>query len=296
MKCPKCYAETIEGGNFCGECGFNLDAPQPDETESIPQARPPQPIYPSMAKNPAPREKRRVFVPILCVLLGIAVGAGVFGFLQLQEREDIYSPAPAIMLTVGQQTQFGGYTWRVLDVQGDRALLLSEYVIGHRVYHHTTNELVTWEQSELRHWLNNEFFNSFSTSDRVRIAQTYVVNNNNPWFDTPGGNNTHDRIFLLSLEEVVRHFGDSGQLANGLQGMLWIRDEFNDARIARSAVAWDTHWGSFSPGDPSWWWLRSPGIYGFRATDVSFVGFVNVIGLNVTYAGGGVRPALWLYL
>ena len=263
MRCPRCNASIIEGGKFCGNCGFSIAAPP---MNAIPNQTPPQ-----WQEKATGRKKRNLLIPLLCVGLVL----GVFFFTQTRET-----------LTVGEEVQFGGYTWRVLDVQGGRALLLSEYVINHRAYHHTWED-VTWEQSSLRHWLNNEFFNNnFNTSDRARIAQTYVVNNNNPWFGTPGGNNTHDRIFLLSLEEVVRYFGDSGQLANRPSQDAWgISDGFNVARIARCAN-----------GRTSWWWLRSPGFGGYIAADVGLVGHVLVSGGGVDDDRGGVRPALWLYL
>ena len=114
-------------------------------------------------------------------------------------------------VAVGEVIQFGDFEWRVLDVQGDYVLLLSENIISHRWYHHTL-EAVTWETSAIREYLNNEFINTFSEADRARIRETTVINNNNPWdfsdlgdlyadwyASTPGGNNTTDRIFLLIL-------------------------------------------------------------------------------------------------
>jgi hypothetical protein len=46
-----------------------------------------------------------------------------------------------------QNVQFGGYTWRVLDLQGGRALLISEYILEIRPYHDTW-EPITWEHNE----------------------------------------------------------------------------------------------------------------------------------------------------
>ena len=46
----------------------------------------------------------------------------------------------------------------------------------------------------------------------------------------------------------------------------------------------------------SWWWLRSPGDYGFSAAGVDDDGGVYRIGYNVDYSSDGVRPALHLNL
>ena len=172
-------------------------------------------------------------------------------------------------ISVGDIIQFGDFDWRVLDVQGNQALIITDRIIDTRMYHHTYGA-VTWETSEIRQWLNGDFFASFSPHDQARIAETYVINNDNPWDlselggwnNTPGGNNTMDRLFLLSIDEVLRYFGDSGLVAHGaimnsgerdasaLEGLWWwgIVDQYSETRIAHDL------------GDSaSWWWLRSPG-------------------------------------
>ena len=182
--------------------------------------------------------------------------------------------------------RFGGYDWRVLEVQDSRVLLLSENVLEERAYHSDYMK-VTWEQCALRQYLNDEFYNKFSQADRNKIAQMSIVNNKNPWYGTDGGENTNDYIFLLSLEEVVQYFGDSGMLSNRPDANAsWINDDFNKKRIAHYAT-----------GASSLWWLRSPGDFGDGATGVGTAGNISVDGSDVnTILGNGVRPALWLKL
>ena len=212
-------------------------------------------------------------------------------------------------LMVGDIIPFGDFDWRVLDVQGNQALIITDRVITHRFYHHTL-EAVTWETSEIRQWLNGDFFASFCPAYQARIAETYVINNDNPWdfsrlgrlANTPGGNNTTDRIFLLSIDEVLRYFGNSGLVArgatmgdnarresayDGLSDWL-IYDQYSGVR-----TAWDLD------GSASNWWLRSPGFIHYNAVDVSSDGNLWLVGINVFWSGGGgvgggVRPALWL--
>ena len=178
-------------------------------------------------------------------------------------------------------------------------------VIATRWYHHTF-EAVTWETSEIRQWLNVDFFASFSPANQARIAETYVINNDNPWdflewggwVNALGGNNTVDRIFLLSIDEVLRYFGDSGLVDRGATmganernestyeglGRWGIFDQYSEARIAHDLGGW-----------ASWWWLRSPGYNPYRAADVSPSGHLDLLGVDVGRSGG-VRPALWLNL
>jgi hypothetical protein len=79
--------------------------------------------------------------------------------------------------------------------------------------------------------------------------------------------------------------GDSGQLANRPDDALGIDDEFNNVRIARNA-----------DGAEGWWWLRSPGNRSSFAARVCGGGRVVMSGGDVSSAGGGFRPALWLNL
>ena len=265
---------------------------------------------------------------LLVMILAVAHPGGIIGLIDNMGFAPAPAPAPApgptpalalppaheatptpapVRYSVGDIIQFGPYDWRVLDVQGNQALIITDRVIDQRMYHHTI-EAVTWETSEIRQWLNNDFFSSFSPEDRARIAETHVINNDNPWdfsefhgwVNTPGGNNTVDRIFLLSIDEVLRYFGDSGLVAlvatmgferawdYAPEGWSWegVFDQYSEARIT-----WDIG------GSNSLWLLRSPGS---RPSFVAFVDIRGYLGLSGTYAanwrGDGIRPALWLYL
>jgi len=215
--------------------------------------------------------------------------------------------AEAQTVSIGETVTFGGREWRVLEKDGDHALLLHETVIINQPYHHTWQE-ITWENSSSRAWLNGEFLNSFNEEDRARIRETNVINNDNPWtfsdwtghFDrTPGGNNTADKIFLLSIEEVTKYFGGSELLEsgktesnrNGQNGLrydgIWENNSISQSRIAYNA-----------DGAASWWWLRSPGRDSYLAAYVHGDGGLGVYGYTIldSSAGGVLRPALWVNL
>ena len=49
-------------------------------------------------------------------------------------------------------------------------------------------------------------------------------------------------------------------------------------------------------GSACYWWLRSPGYFGYDAANVGDGGLVDVGGDSVNRNSGGVRPALWLNL
>jgi hypothetical protein len=194
---------------------------------------------------------------------------------------DASPPAQEGSAKVGDIMEFGGYSWRVIAVQGDNALIITEEVIDLRAYNEERED-VTWADCDLRAWLNGEFLDSFDEGERDLIVETRNGNNDNEWFGSDGGEDTTDSVFLLSLEEAVRYFGDSGQLAKRPSDTSrFISDGHNDNRVA------------FSDDSATWWWLRSPGKAGTAATDVISDGSINVEGSGV-HNHGGVRPALWL--
>jgi len=200
---------------------------------------------------------------------------------------------------------FGGHEWIVLKVENGKVLLLRKHIWGKRPYHRP-DEDVTWEKCTLRKELKDEFYNQIPQTERSRIIETLNLNSNNPWFGNPFDNpfssmDTQDYVFLLSLDEVVECFGDSGMLKKDMNesertqdydkdwsahGMyFWgFHDKYSEKRIAKDAS-----------GEAYWWWLRSPGDSSIRAAAVGSVGGVDMIGIR-TDATGGVRPALWLNL
>jgi uncharacterized protein YnzC (UPF0291/DUF896 family) len=170
-----------------------------------------------------------------------------------------------------EKMQFGSYDWLVLDKQDGKALLLSEYAIEKRAYH-SKNEDITWAECDLRAYLNGEFLNNFSDNEQSRIAETHVINNdNNDWGRViAGGADTQDYIFLLSVEELGRFFGDS-------------TDRFEVGYKNERC-------GSFA-----FCWLRSPGFYCQKNARANYLGH-EYTGPERIDRYGGIRPALWLKL
>ena len=216
------------------------------------------------------------------------------------------APQPMQAVSVGDIIPFGGYDWRVLEVRGNQALILTDRIITQRQYH--AGGGVTWETSDIRQWLNNDFLNRFSEQERARIASSTVINDNNPWdfYGWAGGlafpssgNNTTDRIFLLSIDEVLRYFGDDGLVALGATMSAAEREAhanpgINEARAggrySGRKVAQDLG------GSPSAWWLRTTGRNTSTAAIIGATGNPQLGGLPVTQSDHGIRPALWLYL
>jgi len=121
-----------------------------------------------------------------------------------------------------------------LQVNDNSALVISETTIGKVPYHDYNMTDITWESCNLRKYLNRGFYDKFTEAEKSMIIKTNLSDCNNPWYDVMCGNLTFDRIFLLSYDEVVRYFGDSGELKNK-NGFYCDKDE-NFTRVAESSM------------------------------------------------------------
>jgi hypothetical protein len=205
---------------------------------------------------------------------------------------------------IGKTMEFGKYNWRVLDALNDSVLIMAEDIIEVRPYDaEFTDENdfgnLLWKSCSLRKYLNSGFLEKFTSEEQGRIIQTKVSNPNNVWYGISGGADTHDKIFLLSLEEADRYFGNGGDYLNERRKDLDFDDDkytektdggyFSNAHDNDRRAAYD--------GVPAFWWLRSPGIHKASAAFVLPNGGVGVFGLDlycILDVICGVRPALWL--
>ena len=97
--------------------------------------------------------------------------------------------------------------WLALDVNENEALLVSRYGLDCKQYHHKW-DYITWEDCDLRKWLNNDFIKSaFSEEEAKKIKVSELKNEDNPEYRTRSGNNTKERIFCLSINEAEHYFG-----------------------------------------------------------------------------------------
>lgn len=198
---------------------------------------------------------------------------------------------------IGSIISFGDYNWRVLDIQNNAALVITEEIIEQRAYHDAYKD-ITWAHCALRKYLNGEFYDKFNVTDKSRIIPVLNKNPDNQWYGSKGGADTKDSIFLLSIEEVCKYFGDSlSKLQNrGKNQRYWFerKDENNSKRIAK-ILGKEGSW---------WWWLRSPGRVNVKAVYIFGTdGNIGIQGNNILKGNisdgkctGGVRPALWLKL
>ena len=168
--------------------------------------------------------------------------------------------------------------WQVLSVHGNDAFLLADQNLDAKPYNEEDTD-VTWATCTLRTWLNGTFLNTaFTSAEQAAIKNTTVVNADNPYYDTEGGENTTDKVYLLSIAEA-------SNTAYGFNGEFRTESETREAKSTAYAK-WQGPW-----------WLRSPGGSSEGASAVNFgTGYGPNAGYCVFVAYGLVRPVLHLNL
>lgn len=109
--------------------------------------------------------------------------------------------------------------WDVLDKDGDAVLLISHDVIAYQRFSDNL-KCVIWEDSEIRTWLNQEFYaEAFDETEQASIRETTLENLSTAGFAAhvdPSGDvqvresrpDTKDKIFLLSWKEAEQYYGN----------------------------------------------------------------------------------------
>ena len=208
---------------------------------------------------------------------------------------------------VGGSVYFGAYEqdndtsngkesieWRVLEVKKDKVLLISKDALDCQSYDASDIDCSTWENCEIRKWLNNDFLNAaFSDAEKSKIPTVKVSADKNPKYDVDPGNDTEDQIFLLSFKESKKYF--SSDSARRCRPTSYAENKGVYKYIHKEEY---DYYGNCR------WWLRTHGVgfykYGSLSVEsnnaacIGFDGEVDLFGEAAVSSDPGVRPALWV--
>ncbi len=211
--------------------------------------------------------KKISFAGLAAAILGLAF---VISGCDSTRHESTKSVVELSDASVGDIVVFGDIRWYVIGKTGAGYTLLSEKPVIKQCFRKAGYGISTstWEESTVRAWLNDKFYNTFSEEEKALIAMTHNINADNSEYGTSGGNDTDDYIYLLSVDE-----------ASALDNSM------------RKCGTWDSPFHQ-------WWWLRSPGA---NTSYVTYVGkgkdgVIDPHGDIASNEYGAVRPALNLRL
>ena len=186
--------------------------------------------------------------------------------------------------------------WRVLHNSGSELFILSEYILDCKRYHREHTD-ITWRDSDLRKWLNDEFYHfAFIDSEKGVIRTGRCTDNGE------GSPDTEDRVFLLSVVEVKAltdaQDGNSSNIRRRTIGTEFAKTRKTDGchlYVYDKGVEKDYVIESGEKRGCSWWWLRTQGNRSSRAYIVGARSSIRSYE-RVNLARVGVRPALKLDL
>lgn len=189
--------------------------------------------------------------------------------------------------------------WRILDNDNGECYVLSEILLDTHCYHNSPSTIIfvgetihasNYEHSDIRTWLNNDFYNSAFALNDEYILTTEVDNsasttnwtNNNSF----ACENTFDKVFLPSYQDYKN--SDYG----------FNSDSDREAKVtdyARARGGSYVHsFNSYAYGNGTYW-TRSPDfVYSDQAENVSDGG--NLTSNYVVYDDYCVRPAITLFI
>ncbi len=179
--------------------------------------------------------------------------------------------------------------WIVLKKEGTKGIAVSKYGLDARPYNAEENKETIWETSDIRAWLNNDFYKeAFSAEEKTKLQLYDVVNsyylrigNDSVSIGKTGDSDTRDRVFLLSIVEAAEYIKESEK-----------------RQMIASCFAEDKGAPKNKETGFSIWWLRSPLKGGNSAAAVMDTGKINTLPYSDIHQNDklAVRPAICIDL
>lgn len=147
--------------------------------------------------------------------------------LKMEHLDDLHNSYCWMNTTEYRYYKYEPIKWRVLSVDGDDVLLLSNVALDYVEYLEAEKENPAWGDSMMRSWLNgydasanldaqdctsdNFIGRAFSDLEKNCIKQTEVVSDENPIYGTKAEGTATDLIYILSASELTNtSYGFSG--------------------------------------------------------------------------------------
>lgn len=167
--------------------------------------------------------------------------------------------------------------WQVLEVDGDRALILSKLCLEVVIFYPERVPMY-WGKSDLRKWMNGEFYEQAFSSEEKDSILLSTIKNANPHGMKGAGQDTEDYVFLLSKEEVLNFFLSMPE-----------RVAYPTEYVKAKGCTLSPEIGSCR------WWTRSNGARKVDMWGIRLDGRMTAYGMqDVDWPGNTMRPAMWI--
>ena len=219
---------------------------------------------------------------------------------------------------IGSIMHFGGYDWIILDIEDEKALLITKDIIMFDLYDESNAPYVqgvSWADCTLRKYLNTGFYNEFSNDEKSRILET-----SNTYFSDSNKttSSVRDQIFILDISEAEKYFENAyARTAVFNVSEQHLKNEaekrYNESLEYGAGNTYEFYYGEFknNNGKEGAWDLRSFYLWGDQP-HMSRVGKNGIVyedyaedlvweGEGLSSGGDnilpcGQRPAMWIKL
>ena len=216
-----------------------------------------------------------------------------------EERSNTFQDNAGYYTSTAYWFKYEPIKWRIMSETDGKVVILSELILDSQEFYHSDVQRVengstinanNWEQSNIRKWLNDNFYNvAFNELQKSLIVATEVDNKTtaknglqNPY--APSQNDTIDNVYLLSYQEIIN-------------------SEIKDELLCKFTTDYskiqgvDAYYSSpvQSSIGQGYWWLRSPDDgYNYDAACIHRIGAYARLSAYCTYAG--VVPMITIQL
>lgn len=186
-------------------------------------------------------------------------------------------------------------TWNVLSNTNGKYYIFSNVLLDAHCYHNSTSSRTidgktvyanNYEHSDIRKWLNSDFYNSAFALDNSYIQTTTVDNSASTTHSSSNSyacNNTQDKVFLPSYQDYINSSYDFSTSSTSTDSRYCTTTDW--ARARGAYYNYSTH--MFYNG---YYWTRSPYSEYCNVWYVNYNGAIS--NCNVNYTDFSVRPSL----
>jgi hypothetical protein len=278
----------------------------------------------------------RLFRLLILFLVLFVIALTILYFLVFRRSDsdstsDTSNPVKSSLSDIirGDTVTFGTWqgepiTWRVLARKSDKALLITEnslfiypYDWGYMPNPYDSSYVrkvadnlaeiseysITWESCYLRKYLNDEFYTeAFLDDEKAIILTTKLKTPDNRTYEIDGGEDTLDRLFCLSYDEVTKYLPEeTDRQANFIltpyeeeKRRLDLDTKYDDEDFIEETLKNNKKVFGDADGFILEWWLRTPGEKESQTMIVTRHGRISEEGYHYKADFVGVRPAMWV--
>lgn len=221
---------------------------------------------------------KRVLSVILLVLFAFAGAAAA------EESFSIPRPEVGDIVVIGSYEQDNvldngkePLEWIVLESHEDKAWLMTKYCIDQAIF---WPERVSrhWGNSNLRAWMNGDFIAETFTEAEQSVILTTVVKNEDRNGRKEARQDTEDKIYLLSKEEVMHFMPECAD-----------RVAYPTEYAKTKGITLSEETGSCR------WWTRTPGARPMDICGMRLDGRISAYGMqDVDWPTNTIRPVMWV--